>query len=75
MRKQVVVKQDEQNQIKTEVLAQEIVNISRAMQSLNKSKLSRNAVLTLVKDQTNIPKHIINTVIDNLEDLEKNWLK
>lgn len=56
-------------------LAQAITDIARAMQTLEKSGLSRTAVAVLIKHQTNVTLRDINLVLDCATQLDKIFLK
>lgn len=59
----------------TEVMAQEIVLISKAMRTINNSRLTREAILILIKEQTKIPKATIQIVLNSLDQLERTYVK
>lgn len=71
----VEVKQNPENEIPAEVMAQAIVDIGSAMKKLNATRLSRAAIVTLIKDKSGLTKNIIELVLNNLDQLEANWLK
>lgn len=73
--KKLVIKQDEENPIPQEVMAAAIIDISNAMKKISQSRLSKEAIIVLIKDKTNFTKGTIKAVIDNLEDIERLWLK
>jgi hypothetical protein len=75
MKKKIEVKQDEENPVPAEILAQAILDMGKAMKLLTKSRLKRDALVVLIKDKTGITKIDINRVLDSLESLEKDWLK
>lgn len=74
MRKAEIV-QKPNDEIPAEIIAQEIIKISKAMESFNRSKLTRDAIVALIHDKTKILKGTINIVLNNLENLENTWLK
>ncbi len=57
------------------VIAQSIVDIAKAMADLNATRLTRAAIVTLLKENSGVPKAQINIVLNNLESLETTWLK
>jgi hypothetical protein len=61
--------------ITKEVLADAIVKISDAVKSLDKSGLNKRAIIALLADDTKLGKGTINTVLNSLEDLAKNYAK
>lgn len=69
------VKQDEQNPIDTEVLAQSIVDLSDGVKSLLSGPLKRDAIIVLLRDYTGLPKRDISTVLYGLEGLRKEYTK
>lgn len=58
-----------------EVIATEIQKISKAMEAIQNSKLKRRAIVALIQDQSKLPKRTIEIVLNNLEELEKDWCK
>lgn len=58
-----------------EVLADAIVKISDAAKSLEKSGLNKRGIIALIADDTKLGKGTINTVLNSLEDLAKNYSK
>lgn len=58
-----------------EAIVAAIVEIDKAMKALNRSRLSRKAITALIKDSSGIPKTTIDVVLNNLEALEKIYLK
>jgi hypothetical protein len=61
--------------IAAEIIASSIVQISEAMQAINRSRLSRKALVVLIQAQSKVPRKGIEIVLNNLADLEKDWLK
>lgn len=61
--------------ISADVLAEEIVKISAAMKQLNASRLSRDAIVALIHDNSKVSKGVIKIVLNNLDSLEATWLK
>lgn len=58
-----------------EVIAESIIAISQAMKTICASRLSRKALVALIHDQSRIGKRDIEIVLNNLECLERDWLK
>lgn len=58
-----------------EVLVASIETIANSMKRIEQTRLTRAAIVTLIKDASGVHKTTINQVLDNLESLEKNWLK
>ena len=61
--------------IPTEILAEEIVRLSKAAQALKNSRLTKRAILVLLKDSTGMSFAQIKLVLEALEDLEKTYVK
>lgn len=76
-RKQITVIQDKDNLVPTEVLAQEIQNISSGIRKLRQGRLNDRALLLLI--QNSVPGSIsiktIRDVLDSIESLEQTYLK
>lgn len=56
-----------------ESLAEAIEKISAACTTLARSGVNRKAVVVLVHDHSRVPKRMIETVLDSLEDLAKKY--
>lgn len=69
------IKPSEVNPEPVEVIAQDIASIASAMRTLSNSRLNRKAIVALVHDQSRISKKTIEIVLNNLQDLERDWLK
>ena len=65
----------EADETPADVVAANIVEISKAMSKLNDSRLKREAVVTLIHDSSKVSKKTIRLVLNNLEALETTWLK
>lgn len=61
--------------VPAEIIATSITEIASAMKALSSTRLSRRAIVTLIHDQSKVPKRTIEVVLNNLEGLEKDWLK
>lgn len=76
MRKQkIVVTQGEGEPIKVEVLAQAIVDISKAVKRLAASSLNRKAIIVLLAHETKLAQGVVKTVLDGIADLEASYLR
>lgn len=75
MTKPVVVKQDEQQPVPTEVLAESIVAIAAGMKKIRAGRLGERALVVLLKDSTGVAQYEIKKVLDGLESLEATYLK
>lgn len=71
----IVQPQPPAEQIPAEVLADAIVKIADGMRALNESRLKRDAVVTLIARTSKISRSNIEIVLNNLEELERTWLK
>lgn len=58
-----------------EIIEQSIVEIARAMKAINDTRLSRAAIVTLIHARSGVAKGAIELVLNNLEQMEKIWLK
>lgn len=58
-----------------EILAQSIVDISEGMKRINASRLSRRALVVLIKDATGVPIKTIETVLNGLSGLQATYVK
>lgn len=72
--KKVKVIQTEK-EVPFEIIAQSIVDINKSMKTLEQSRLTRKAVVSLIHDNSKLPKRTIEIVLNNLESLEVTWLK
>lgn len=70
-----VVQKENEEEVPAEIIAQSIVEISEAMKQLFATRLTRKAIVTLIHDQSKVGKATINIVLNNLQDLERDWLK
>lgn len=73
--KKVVIKQSPEKEVPVEVMAQAVVDLSRAAKRLLNGPLKRDAIIVLIKDKTNLTKGVIAAVLDQLEDLERTWVR
>lgn len=62
-------------EVPAEVIATAITKIANAMKDLSSTRLSRNAIVTLVHAACKVPKRDIVVVMDSIESLERDWLK
>jgi len=71
-----IVQKDPANPVAANVIADSIVEIAKAMKTLNDSRLKRRAIIILLHNSTGgIPRRDIESVLDSLAQLEKEWLK
>lgn len=71
----IQVKQDPENEVATEIMAQAIIDISRGVKLLLNGRLKREAVVILIKEKSGISKRNIEIVLNNLVELEELWTK
>lgn len=69
----VVIKQDEDNPISKEVLAESIKTISDGMNKLLASGLNRDAVEILVRHSSGVNREDVKRVLNALRDLAANY--
>ncbi|HEX8098125.1 MAG TPA: hypothetical protein VF507_08820 [Pyrinomonadaceae bacterium] len=58
-----------------EIIEQSIVEIADAMRRIERTRLTRDAIVTLIHAKSKVPKRDIEIVLNNLEGLERTWLK
>lgn len=73
--KKLVIKKDEENEVPAEVFEQAILDIGAAMRKIATTRLTRAAIVALIYDKTKMNKWQIEAVLDNLDGLERIWLK
>lgn len=73
--KKIQVKLNEVDPEPVEIIASAILDISKAMRHIESTRLTRNAIVALIKDRSGLNKGVIEIVLNNLEGLEKNYLK
>jgi hypothetical protein len=61
--------------VPAEVLATSIQQIAEGMKALNSTRLTRKALIALIHDQSKVSKKTIEIVLNNLQNLEHDWLK
>lgn len=71
----IVQKPEPAEQIPAEVIASAIVELAQGMRKLNETRLKRDAIVTLIARSSNVARSTIEIVLNNLEDLERAWLK
>jgi len=71
----VIIKKDETNPEPIEIIAKSILDIAEGMKKLNSTRLNREALVTLIWDNSHVPKKEIRIVLNNLEVLESLFLK
>lgn len=71
--KRVEINQDADQPVAAEVLASAIVRMDAGVKAALSAGLKKATVVTLVHDQTKIPKRDIAAVLDALTDLRSTW--
>ena len=71
----VKIVQKENDEVPVEIIASSIVEIAKGMERINKSRLTREAIVTLISDKSKVAKGTVNIVLNNLDALERNFLK
>jgi len=74
MKKEITVTQPTKP-IPVQIMAQAIVDISKAMKQIKQSRLKRDVILILLKDKTGYSKAAVGQILDALEQLEDLYLK
>jgi len=70
-----VNQKDDEPQVPFEVLAQDIQKISHAMELIEKTRVSRKLLRTLIAAHTKIGHEKIDTILDCMGNLESIYLK
>lgn len=74
----VTIVKDKENIIKVEIMEQAIIDTAQAARTLLNSKLTKRAVMVLIKDSmsgTGLPLKDIELVLDCAARLDKRYLK
>ena len=70
------VVQNQENAHAVEIIADAIVELAKAMKKINQSRLTQDAIVTLiVRNSTGLSRSAVETVLENLDTLEERWLK
>lgn len=75
MKTPVITQPIDAPEVPAEIIATSISQIAKSMAALESTRLSRNAIVTLIRAHSGVPKKTIELVMDNLAGLEKLWLK
>ncbi len=75
MKPQLKVVTNDQNPEPFEIIAESILAIAKGMEALQKSRLQRKVIVTLIHDQSRLGKRDIEMVLNNLQDLARDYLK
>lgn len=73
--KSVKVVQEPEKEIPVEVIAKSIVEIAAGMKRINESRLTRDAIVTLIHEKSKVARSTVHIVLNNLDRLEETWLK
>lgn len=77
MSTKLIVKQPDppSEAVAAEVIATSIVKIAEGMKAIGQTRLSQKAIVTLIHAQSKVARRDIEIVLNNLQDLERDWLK
>jgi hypothetical protein len=67
--------EEEKFEVDGEAIAKAIEDIAKGMRSLDQSRLKRETIIILIHDQSKVAKKTIRVVLNNLKNLESDWLK
>lgn len=70
-----LVPADGEDPMPVEIIEQSIVEIADAMRKINDTRLIRKAIVVLIHYRSKVSMRDIEIVLNNLEDLENDWLK
>lgn len=73
--KTITVKVNEQNPEPLEILAKAIIDLSDGLNKTLDSKLTKRAIVALLKDSTGLPKGEIETILNAISELKKAYTK
>lgn len=75
--KTVTIKQDPDKEVRTEVLAQAIVDIADGMKTLRNGRLNDRALILLIQDnsKSKLSRADISAVLDSIEGLEAAYVR
>jgi hypothetical protein len=71
----IAITKDPQDPQPLEIMERAIVDVAEGARKLLGTRLNKRAVLTLLKDDTGLPKSTIERVLDSAAQLDKNFLK
>lgn len=76
MKKQkVIIRQDPDNEIPSEVIATAILNISDSMERINRGALNQKALVILISAHSRISQATVRQVLDSLSVLRSVYLR
>ena len=71
----VIQDTDKDKEIPIEIIAQSIKNISEGLDKINRSNLTKRAVLLLVADASKERKTTVNKVLNGIDSLKRLYFK
>jgi len=71
----VTVKSNDENAEPLEILAQSIIDVAEAFEKINNSRLSRRAVILLLKDISGLRVSDIEAILNAAPLLKKHYIK
>ena len=73
MVKKIVVGQDAEKPVEAKVLAQAIVDISKAARALANSGLNQKAIIVLTAHAAGQPQYVVKQILDSLQQLQRDY--
>jgi hypothetical protein len=73
--KDVNIIKDAENEVPFEIMEQTLVKIGDSMRKIDKTRVSRKLIVTLIQDDTKLRKGTIETVLNSFQNLENKYLK
>ncbi len=67
--------EQKEKMIQRETLAEAIGKISEAVEAILKSGINRRAIVALIADKSKLGKSTIEIVLNNLEDLKRDYCR
>lgn len=74
MKSKTIIKQNPEKEVPIEIMAEAVVAIAEGFKKLLSTRLTRDAIVVLIKERSGVSKNQINVVLNNLEDFSY-WLK
>lgn len=69
------VVQTPEQEVPTEILAQAIEDVAKGMRKLMTTRLTKRAILLMIRDYSGVGMAEAERVIDSIENLDKRYLK
>jgi len=73
-KKDVVVKQDMEEEVPAQVLASAILEVSEGFKKMKRAGLTERAIVLLLHDASGVGKPMVRAVLDGLDSLERLYL-